>query len=354
MQEIQWHRGTFHTFFANMKIRVGGASGGDPIDLYEGDEFEYDGSICKYAGREFPQPGLRSAYREGWISTGSKGNVPVAKVAQRDIAKAQTKNTDLSRVQRHGRQQLDQDYLDEETVLDVADRKQVRDAVTGRGHLSSNHNRRTASGTAGTQGLAFNMSEIDEQEGIEISKIRSPKKLKVDVVANPGAAEQIKNRGVEQGYGRYNGKKREPNIINREGVTIKTNVGSVDPEVQYGDESSGEVVGRVRHTDRRGSTEGVSIEDTSSRNQPRQATPKVVAPKKSAPKLPSDASPKLRMAYRLCDQFPLDWNFFGKAEDNIKKIKKIGASPSLLDAMYATASPPFRKALEQTFKGHFG
>jgi hypothetical protein len=366
---IQWRRGEFRTFYAQMKIRVGGHNGNSPVELLKGDEFEYDGSICKYAGAEFPQPNLRAAIRDGWATTNEEISDPAPFVASRDVAVSQSKNTDLSRVQRRPRQPLENDSLDEETVLDVNDRRAAMNPRTGQGHLGRSDNRRTAA-DRGVQPppeerMAVSASELDEQDGVEISRIRTPKSLKVDILAKPNAARDIElSMDHDKGVGRYAGERRtRSNVIEREGVTITTNNNmdrSVRPETSDGTE--GRHVGNVRHsTASKRNVEGMTIEDTSGdRTRPRAPRPapaKAAAPPaKAAPKvrIPDDASPKLKVAIRLCPDFPVDWNFFAKPEDKLAKIKKLGTSPSLLDALYAVESSAMKKTLEQKYKSHFG
>lgn len=372
-QEIQWKRNNFLTFYAKMKIRVGAHGGGDPVDIMAGDEFEYDGSVLRYAGQEFPQPHVRSMIREGWAvmdPNSTEESVPSPKKAARDVAVSQSKTTDLSRVQRHSRKVMDQDSLDEETVLEVSDRAAVRDPRTGKGHLTERHNKRAAS-TAGTfRGFEVTQSDIDEQDYTPLGKVKSPNKLKVDVLNNPGAARQIEARSREDGYGTFHGPRRQsvPQVVEREGVTIRTSVGSVDRTVRSGDGQDGDVIGKVRHSGpKKRTSEGVSIEDTSgprvgngssakqAHQQKPQAKPqqKPQAKPKAAPKLPASASPKLKMAVRIFPDFPVDWNYFGKVEDKIARIRSLGADPRLLDAVYSTDSGAVQKALEKEFRAHF-
>lgn len=388
-QQIKWKRGEFHTFYATMKIRVGGQ---DPVDIEKGDEIEYDGSTCKYAGREFAQPNLRGAVVSGWLTLDEDGEVPATVMSHRKVARSQTKNTDLSRVQRHGDRMMDTDSLDEETVSHVDDRGAVMDQRTGRGHLDARHNRRQAArtmmsedSTAGTfRGLEVTGSELDEQDARPVSRIKSPAKLKVDVLANPGEAQKIARRSYDTGYGRSQSKKKQ---VVREGVTIDMNVGNVEAGVvEDGDEDQGTVVGQVRHSSaQRRTSEGVSIEDTSgtaearasrkSKKKKAAAKPaKKTAPAKKAAKKAAKAAPaktngkkaepsdgngvnvgsnKLRVALRICKDFPQDWNFFGKADDKMARIKELGASPELLDAAYAVESATMKKALEKKYPKQF-
>lgn len=363
---IVWKRNEFHTFYAVMDIRVGSHNGNEPVSISKGDEFDYDGSVCKYGGREFPQPNLRGAIRDGWASLNPSGASPATFTSARDVAVSQSRNTDLSRVQRRPRVQLESDALDEETVLEVGDRKNARDQRSGRGHLTASDNRRQAS-TAGTfRGLDMSASDVDEQDAIEISPIRSRAKLgAVDISKNPGAAKDIENSmDHSKGFGKFEGPRRTPKVVQREGVSITSNIDNMDRRrgVEVGEEGDGHQIGRVRHSSSsKRSVEGVTVEDTSgnhSRTKPvTKASAKAApapAPKAVAkPRIPDDASPKLKVAVRLCPQFPVDWNFFAKAEDKVARVKKLGASPDLLDALYAVESPAMKKILEQKYRAHF-
>ncbi len=359
---FQWRRGEFHTFYAKMKIRVGGHNGSQPVEILQGDEFEYDGSLCKYAGAEFQQPNLRAAIRDGWATEHEDdGSSPAPFVSNRDVAVSQSKNTDLSRVQRSSRQRFESDSQDEDTVLEVSDRRNAMDPRTRQGHLTQQDNRR-ASVERGYQPapeerMAVSSSDIDDQDGVEISKIRTSAKLKVDILAKPNAARDIElSMDHEKGVGRFAGERRtRPNVIQQEGITIKTS-SKMDRggQVVEADESSGRHVGNVRHSSAKRSVEGISVEDISRRGAPPAKEPSVKKAPPAKPHVPDDASPKLKMAIRLCPEFPVDWNFFAKADDKISRIKKLGASPELLDALYAVESSAVKKVLETKFKSHFG
>jgi hypothetical protein len=369
---VPWKRGEYLTFFAKMKIRVGGHNGNESIEIPGGDEFEYDGMIVRYAGREFPQPNMRAAIRDGWATLGDDDrSSPAPFVSSRDVAKSQSKTTDLSRVQRNVRQRFDSDSLDEETVLEVSDRKNVRDSRSGVGHLTSDHNRRAAARERGLQPdleerMAVSASELDEQDGVEISRIRTPANLSVDLTKKPNAARDIElSMDHEKGVGRFAGERRtRPNIVEREGVTIRTSVGNMDRSAAVDVSDSvdgGRQVGTVRHSSKGRTVEGVSVEDTSgdrTRKAAQVKEPSREAPAKSTkptvkPRIPDDAPQKLKMAIRRYPDFPVDWNFFAKSEDKLLRIKKLGANPDLLDAVYTAESPAMRKLLEQKFKSHF-
>ncbi len=365
MPNVVWKRGQFYTFYARMKIRVGG---GQQMDIQEGDSFEYDGTIVKYAGAEFAQPGVRGAIRDDWATMDESGDVPTTFVADRPVAKSQSVNRDLARVQRHDNH-MEASSLDEDVVLDVKDRKAKRDPRTGKGHVTKDDNRRKDPETGRI--LDINQSDIDQQDHTPIGRIKSPASMKVDIIANPGAARDIENRDSKSGYGRFAGRRRGPEVVEREGVTIKTNVGAVDPNVRASDGTEdGIVVGKIRRTDKAVFKEGVSVRDTSVRTSPSRAASQSKAAKAPAPSAPSRAakapsgrasssspseasSPKLKKAIRICPDFPKDWNFFGKPEDKLARIKKLKASPQLLDAVHSTDSAAMQRVLEKHFPQHF-
>jgi len=350
---FKWQRGTYHKFYALMKIRVGAADPKSiPIDIQEGDEFEYDGQLLKYAGSEIHSPQLRGAIKNGWVTTDSDGTGTgqVATVQpSRDIAKSQTINRDLSRVQRGDHRPLDTDSLDEETVLNVSDRRpdstnnpRARPQV-----LESKNNRR-----ASTAGMRVDNSEHEEQDAVTIGRVRSPATLKVDNVLDSrasGMAKDIENRGLGK-----------PEIFSREstteGVTIKTNVSQVDRNVRASQDDGGEVVGKVRHS-KASSSDGVSVTDTSNiRNESAKVTTKAdpKAALEKARKIDTSLPPKIRMARRIDPDFPSDWIFQGKLKDRMAAVEAYGATPQFLEALYAAEGDQMRKMLEQTFPKQFG
>lgn len=233
---------------------------------------------------------------------------------------------------------------------------------TGQGHLNQSNNRRTdrVAHSPGTfRGMELSASDVDAQEAVEISSIRSPAKLKVDIAAKPNVTRDIEMRDHDSGFGRFAGERRQPNVVQREGVTITSSVGNMDRNVRpdSSDGTEGRHVGNVRHsTSSKRSVEGMTIEDTSGdRTVKRAARPTPAKPAKpaSAPHIPDDASPKLKMAIRLCPKFPPDWNFFAKPDAKVSRIKHLGASADLLDALYAVESPAMKRILEQKYKAHF-
>ena len=362
MPQIRWKRGEFRTFYAQLKIRVGGKN---EITIGEGDEFEYDGSVCKYAGDEFSQPQLRGAISEGWATLDEEGERVATFTASRKVAKSQSKNTDLSRVQRHEPQEMETDNQDEDTVLQVADRAKVRDKVSGRGHLKPRHNRREAAvmsrgpEQSSPEGMEVTQSDIDQQDHTTIAPIKSRANIgKIDVTKQPGLARDISRRSHEDGYGKFGGERKASNLIHTEGVDIKMNVGNVDPDIRIGDEDEGVEVGRVRHSNsRKRTSEGISIEDT---GRPKKAATKKAATKKTATKktatkkaATNGTNPKLRIATKVYSDFPQDWNFYAKTSEKLARIQELGADPDLLDALYASESSAVKKALQSEFSEHF-
>lgn len=361
MGNIQWKRNEFHTFYATMKIRIGDHSGTNSHELQKGDELEYDGTICKYAGLEFSSPQLRSAINKGWVvpDYDDVESVPTAHVANRTVAKSQVKTTDLSKVQRIQASSMDHDSLDEETVLRVGDRGDAMDNQR-RGHLTAQHNRRVASG-----GLNVTQDEIEEQEYIPIKRIQTSANLgKIDITdpRNSGLANRLNSISSDDGFGRTDQTKK---VIVKEGITI---ISSADMDrsqsvYQEGDDS-GVVVGQVRHTDRAiRNPEGISVTDTSGDPLARHAkkTAKKVAKKvaeaasskSSGPVNTNSNAYKLKVARKIYSDFPEDWNFFGKPADKMQALKKMGAPADMILALHTAESNSMKKLLEKTYPKHF-
>ena len=351
---VQWKRGSFQTFYALAKIRVGGAT---ELSINEGDEFEYDGSVLKYEGREIPQPSLRGSFRQGWVSDappGEEGNRIPPHQATRNVARSQSVNRDLANVQRTGPRSITSDNLDEDTVLNVSDRSSIRGS-NGRGHLTADNNRRQAS----ARGMRVDVDEVEAQEGVEIGRIRTSTHFKGDITKpqNAGLKDKLENLSGS-GYvrdrnapvleqGRSTGK-----VIHKEGVTIRTNVGNVDRTVRAEADEESIEVGRVRHTDRRGGTGDISFRDTSNIRNERAVVQTKAAPVK-AYKVDTKLHPKVRVARAIDPSFPSDWSFEGKLADRLKAVKQHGATPEFLDALYAAEGDQMRKALEKAFPKQF-
>jgi hypothetical protein len=324
-----------------MKIRVGAADPKSiPIDIQEGDEFEYDGQLLKYAGSEIHTPQLRGAIRNGWVTTDQDnvGSEHVSTVQlNRNIAKAQTVNKDMSRVQRSGPTQLDTDSLDEETVLNVSDRRDSSKNSRATPQVIKSENNRRA-------GMRVEGGIQENQDAVTIGRVRSPAKIKVDIDKSSGMTHDIENRGLGQP------ELFENKVIEREGVRVTTNVGNLNRNVQAAQEEDGEVVGQVRTT-RTSSSDGIEVKDTSSIRNKTSGAPV----NKSQPvKIDTTLSPKIRMARRIDPGFPSNWMFSGRLADRLEAVKQHGDTPEFLEALYAAEGDQMRKALEKAYPGQFG
>jgi hypothetical protein len=364
-QQIDWKRNNYYTFVANQTIRVGGQH---PISVAEGLEFEYDGTVMKYAGAELPNPSLRTAIEQlnwAFLADGGSGGHIAAHVPARRVAKATTVNRDLSKVQRVGGT-LQSDSTDENTVMDVSERRGAG-MVDRQGHLTGHLDRNNRPNR-----IAMDVqSGVEDQEGIVVSKIRTPAKLgKVDVVQHSGLAQRLETIGADQGFGRSAAMKETTTY--REGVSIKTQVGRIDPS-DVSSEEEGTYVSRVRNS-RRSSSEGIEILDTSRAGRPRREeqapaprrapprpAPKKAAKKpvaKSAPKKPaedlSSLPPRIRTALRIDPEFPRTWSFEGRLVDRFQRIEEHGVSDLFLEAMWAAENDPMRRALEAKYPSLFG
>lgn len=349
---IQWKRGTFHTFYALAKIRVGGAT---ELSINAGDEFEYDGSILKYEGREIPQPSLRGSFRQGWVSdVAPDGDVHIpAHQALRNVAKSTSVNRDLSNVQRTGPRSITSDSLDEDTVLNVSDRSAVRTQEArggGRGHLTAEHNRRA-------RGMEIHPDEVEAQEGVSIGRIRTSTHLKANVMNSRSAGlkdklENLTGSGFIRDRSAPVLERSTGTVVHKEGVSIKTNVGSVDRRVRPEAGSDGVEVGRVRHTDKRGGSGDITVQDTSNIRAERAA--KASAKPATTYKVDTKLSPKVRVARAIDPTFPEDWSFEGKLADRLAAVKAHGPNPRFLEALYAAEGDQMRKALSKAFPQQFG
>lgn len=337
-EPIVWKRGVFQKFYAKIKIRVGGAN---PFAIMKGDEFDYDGSILKYSGMEVPQPQMRSAYNEGWYSLepdDDSGVSPV--VAPRNVAKSQTKTTDLAHVQRMNGQQMSADNSDEDTVMDVKERRPGADENPRAQPKAITKSTRQA------PSLVVNPGNLEAQEGVEVGRIRTSSKLKIDMTKDESHAAKKQLDNIK-GSGFIPNRAGQKRVIETEGITITTNVGNVDRSVHADDGDEGTVVGKVRHT-AKGSSEGVEVQDTSSiRNKPVAPAP---APAK---KIDMKLSPKVRVARAIDPNFPADWSFEGKLAQRMERVKEHGVSPTFLEALYAAEGDQMRKLLEKTYPKQF-
>ena len=146
--------------------------------------------------------------------------------------------------------------------------------------------------------------------------------------------------------------------IEREGVTIRTTSKmNRNAPVQIGSEDEGRVVGKVRHSSKgSGNAEGISVADTSNIREERAATKngKTVKASSKDVKIDTKMSPKLRMARRIDPDFPVSWNFQGKLKDRLDAVKKHGATPEFLEALYAAEGDQMRALLTKTYPKQFG
>jgi hypothetical protein len=321
--DIQWKRGEFQKFYANMKIRIGGS---DVISSIEkGSEFEYDGQILRYAGVEIPQPSLRGAVKANWFSLSEFDvKTPQSKVNLRNIAKSQTVLKGVNSVQRAA-PNMQVDQLDEETVLNIGDRQEAM--KQGR-HLSKDDNR-------SARGMEIKES-IEDQEGVVVGKVRSAAKTVTDVSSSDYSAKLNKLNNPDP-----IGKK--PDMIrtsSTEGITITSNVEKMRSAIQV-DESEGVVVGSVKETDNSDRVEGIAMGGKKSKSQSQVADP-------------SSLKPRVRIAKMIYPEFPESWNFTGKLKERMERVKSYGENPKFLEALYAAEGDQFRKILEQEYPEQFG
>lgn len=331
LSNIKWQRGTFQKFQAKMKIRLGGAN---PVDIYEGDEIEYDGTILKYGGAEIATAQTRGAFKNGWFTVvgGRTGSAGVRSVLPgRNVASATSVNRDLNNVQRSSGKGIHMDSLDEQTVFDVADRRGSE--PNAKPNVLQGGQRR------------FAVTDEGSSEGVVIGSVRSPARVKIDDTT------KISNQQIrsieEQTVGQPIFNENARRTVHREGVSIKMNVGSVDPNSIVADEDEGVPVGRVRRT-AAARSEGVTVEDTSDiRSRPKAA-------RAAAPKLDSKLPPKVRIARAIDPDFPASWSFEGKLADRLAAVKAHGVNKRFINALYAAEGDQMRKQLEKHYARHLG
>jgi hypothetical protein len=328
MADIKWQRGSFLKFYSKMKIQIGAQKG---LSIQSGDEFEFDGSILKYGGMEINTVELRGAIKSDWASLSEDETyIPESTTPSRNIAKAQTINTDLSKVQRSSFKALEASSLDEDTVMTVEDRrpKQGSSKVLG---VSIDNSSPRALTKESVRSMPVTKG-YDDQEGVSIGRIRTPTRLSSDVTKDVGLADKLTNLS---GSGLI-----RDNIIHKEGVSIRTNVGKVDSKINsYEDTDGGVEVAKVRHS-RAASTEGIEVKDTSSRPSP-------IISKKV--KIDTKLSPRVRIARVIDPSFPIDWSFEGKLSERLARAKEHGISDDFLQALYAAEGDQMRKKLETEF-----
>lgn len=354
--DVQWQRNKFITLYSKMKVRIGGK---DPVTIEAGDLVEYDGTILKYAGLELAQPGLRSSVREGWFTDNEDeiGSRVAAVVPTRNVAKSQTKNEDLQHVQRHDATPLQTDHQDEDTVLNVSDRRPT--ASPDKSHpggrniraeprkLTSADNRKKGFRSGG---LVVNPGAIEEQDYTPVGRMRTAAKIKVDM-SSP------ESHSIKSQLDNLKGSGFIPNhTVEHEGVSIRTNLGKMDRSapVEIAQEGEGRLVGKVRHSSKSSSNaDGVEVRDTSNIRSER-AVASNAAPPPNGKKIDTKLNPRIRAARRIDPSFPTSWDFSGKLVERLDRAKKHGATPEFLEALYAAEGDQFRKVLEKEFPKQFG
>jgi hypothetical protein len=355
--EVTWQRNKFQKFFAQMKIRVGGAA--VPVDIQAGDEFLFDGTILKYGGTEFTSPQTRGAINAGWATKDQGGGNGIQNhSSNRSVAKATSVNRDLSKVQRTGPSSMQTDMSDEDTVMNVSDR---REQNTGKRVLGvPNDKAAPRVMTAGSaRGMQINSDTADGQEGVSVGRVRTAAKVTANVLTNQGAqmASKISNIAGSGFVPEGEDRPREHNVIQREGITVRTNTtaGRVS-RVEMSQDDEGSVVGKVRRT-RDHSTEGVTVTDTSNIREERarsERAPRPQAVQKPAAKTlkvesESGTAAKIKTAKTIDPKFPDDWNFFAKLPDRLAIIKKNEKNRKFLLALFVVEGASVRAHLQKTY-----
>lgn len=332
MDVIKWQRHTYVKFYAKMRIRIGGSH---PMDIHQGDEFEYDGSILKYAGTETAQPHIRGAIAGGWATTSPDDDAHIDAITpNRSVAKSQTVNVDLGKgVQRHASNNIRTSSQDENVVLNIADRKEDPNNIKSQPKkLVRPETEQMA------RGMKIQKS-AQEQEGVTIGQVRTSTHLKIDVSSDDGSrkADELDNtvRGRPHLY-----KQNLQQNVEREGISIKTNVKQLKNSINV-DEEAGQVVAQVRNSNKSVSIEGIEIKDTSNPSKPKKI--------ESTVKL----SPKVRIAKSIDPNFPTNWSFEGRLADRLAAAEAHGVTPTFLEALYAAEGDQMRKKLEETYPKQF-
>ncbi len=346
--EIQWRRGNFVKLYSKMKIRIGGQN--NTTDVYPGDEIEYDGSVAKHAGAEFPSPQLRSAVQRDWFSLtqeDSDTGVAASDTGSRNIARATSVNRDLSRVQRTS--SMTTTSSDEDEVMQVSDRAPAKKGQSPR-VLTASDNRRI-------RGMAVNSPDADVGTPVEIGRVRVPTNQVFKDSTNTSAANRLID-SLENMTPKAHLFDRE---VEREGIRVRTNVGAVRREVEIAEQDDGVNVGPVRHS-KRASAEGITVKDTSNIREERAAADRASRQpakparaakpvKKAAPPIKIDPNlpPRVKTALRVDPKFPVDWSFSGKLSDRLAAVKAHGPNQKFIQALYAAEGDQFRKVLEKEF-----
>ena len=324
MSTVTYQRGNYIKFFAKMKIRVGGAN---PIDIQKGDEFDYDGSILKYSGMEVSSPQLRGAIENGWATRSQETQEEVVESIRpnRNIAKSQTVNRDLSKVQRVSERAIQTSSVDEDEVLKVSDRSANKSPKI----LKSEDNRKS-------RGLDIQSDATDTQDAVSIGRVRTSAKAVFNNVMNSeGKMKELENiSNVKADL--YQNK-----VVHTEGITISNNLGKVN---SLSDADEDEVqVGTIRKSSKT-SSEGITITDTSSIRS--NKTTKSVSTKS---KVEVVTDPRIRVARAIYPQFPNDWVFTGKLSERLAAVKSFGETPEFLTALFAAEGDQMRKLLMKSY-----
>lgn len=152
--DIQFSRGNFITLRASKRVHLGAVE----LDVYEGDEFEYDGQTLRIGGKEHNVPNLRAGIRAGWFVP--EGNVPVKQAPSAATATAPTLSDKLRRPV--------QTIEDDERQVGFATRE-ARDRATG-----------TTAVTAGAS-----------DEGVPVGKVRIAAQQRTVITDSSAATQEI-------------------------------------------------------------------------------------------------------------------------------------------------------------------
>lgn len=95
---VLFKKGTFYSFQSTKTVHLGAIE----KDLYEGDEFEYDGQTLKLGGAEYNLPNLRAGIRAGWFT-------PVGEVPLTTATTAASQQSALSEKLRRPAQTIESD-----------------------------------------------------------------------------------------------------------------------------------------------------------------------------------------------------------------------------------------------------
>jgi len=318
MNPIKWKRNEFLTFYAAMKMNVGSANA--TITIEQGESFEYDGTMLKYAGHEVAQPSLRGAIGTGWatLSEDDAAEGVSARTVNRNIAKAQTRNNNLSRVERTSGSSIQVDTVDEGQVAEVSARRgtELRDQPK----------------------RILTRQDIGGDEGITVARLRTSSKLgPVDVTRNTSLAKQLEERDFQ---------KPEYLIVTKDDER---------PRRVHAD-AENQTVGQVRKSVVK-DADGVTL------NHPKKGVAEVKAKeaeertfeiKKPAKKVKLSTNPKIRMAQRIYPDFPTTWDFTGKLAERLARVKAYSEDPEFLEALYAAENDQGRRALAIEYEDLFG